>query len=287
MLDGIGNFSNNPKIALHFLGKNSITKPYTVSGEKFDPNEDGIWIDDRFAKLHDLSVGDTMSVNSKGITFKKVIKGTVYNPEYVYFSDGSGITPDFSGNTYAYLSADAFPKPKQMVYNEIMLTTNKSTDKLEEKVSDALKGNYSVFITRENQSSYNMFDQEIHQHKAMGSIFPIAFLAIALLTMMTTMTRIVTAQRTQIGTLKAIGFKKNKILWHYISYGLWLSSLGSILGAILGLITIPKLFYPSLSRFYTLPEWKPAFDISFCVMGFLTVFLSTLVTWLSCKNLLK
>ncbi|MHB8065206.1 MAG: ABC transporter permease, partial [Ruminiclostridium sp.] len=289
VLDSIGDFGNKPTVSLHFLEKNSITKPYTVSGQDFTYNKDGIWIDNRFASAHDLSVGDKMSVTTNGITLKKEIKGTVYNPEYVYLSDGNGITPDFSSNGYAYLSSDAFPAPQEMIYNELMLTTEKNvnTVKLEDTLSKSINGNYSVFVTRKNLASYNMFSQEIDQHKAMGSIFPSAFLVIALLTMMTTMTRIVTAQRTQIGTLKAIGFKHRKILWHYVSYGFWLSLVGSILGAIVGPLTLPKLFYPSMSSFYTLPKWKPAIDFSFYIMAAIMVIFCTLVTWLACRNVLK
>lgn len=287
-VDSVGKFSNDPKISLHFLEKGYITKSYLVSGEEFSTDKDGIWIADRFAKAHKLSVGDQMEVTFNGVTIKKEIKGTVYNPEYVYLSDGNGMTPDFSATAYAYLSYKSFPIPDAMAYSEMMLTTNRTDNvKLEEQISDALKGNYSVFLTRENQSSYAMFQNEIDQHKSMGEIFPVAFLAIALLTILTTMTRIVTNQRMQIGTLKALGFRKRQILRHYIGYGFWLSLTGSALGAILGPATLPYLFYPSMSGFYTLPQWKPAFDSSFYLMAAATVILCTLVTYLACRKLLK
>lgn len=287
-VDSVGKFSNDPKISLHFLEKGEITKSYLVSGEEFSADKDGIWIADRFAKAHDLSAGDQMEVTFNGITIKKEIMGTVYNPEYVYLSDGSGMSPDFSKTAYAYLSYKFFPLPDNMVYSEMMLTTGRTdSTKLEDQISKALNGNYSVFLTRTNQASYAMFQNEIDQHKSMGEIFPVAFLAIALLTMLTTMTRIVSNQRMQIGTLKALGFKKGQIMRHYIGYGFWLSLAGSVLGAVLGPVSLPHLFYPSMSGFYTLPEWKPAMDISFYVMAAVTVLLCTLVTYLACRKLLK
>lgn len=288
VIKGIGKFDNDPQISLHFVEKNEITKPYLVKGEEFSTDKEGLWIDERFAKAQQLSVGDKMSVSYNGFTLEEKIMGTVYSPEYVYLSDGSGMTPDFSANGYAYLSYRSFPHPEAMVYNEMMLTTGTGDFiKLEEQISDALGGNYTVFLTRDNHPSYNMFQQEINQHKAMGSIFPVAFLAIALLTMLTTMTRIVTHQRTQIGTLKALGFKKGRILRHYISYGFWLSFAGALLGAVLGPLTLPRLFYPSMSEFYTLPRWEPTVDISFYMMAAITVGLCTFVTYLVCRNVLK
>ena len=75
----------------------------------------------------------------------------------------------------------------------------------------------------------------------MGDIFPVVFILIAVLTLLTTMARIINHQRTQIGVLKAVGFKDRTIMLHYISYGFWLVLAGSILGLILGPLTIPSI----------------------------------------------
>ena len=289
VLDGAADLGGKPKLTLHFLEKDTVTKSHLVRGEAFRNDADGIWVDDRFASAHGLKPEDKITVTVSGLRLEKKIVGTVYNPEYVYLAAGSGITPDFASCGYAYLSKDAFPVPEKLAYNEMMLTTADGTDvsSLEKPVGKALNGNVSVYLTRENQSSYSMFAEEIDQHKAMGSIFPVAFLAIALLTILTTMTRIVSGQRIQIGTLKAMGFSNRTILLHYVSYGFWLSLAGSLLGAVIGPLTLPRLFYPSMSSFYTLPEWGPAFDVSFYLMAAATVALCTLVTWLACRNMLK
>lgn len=288
VLDAVGKFHNNPKISMHIIRENQISKLYLVNGEDFSTDKDGIWIADRFAKAQGLNVGDKMSVTYDGIAIEKKILGTVYSPEYVFLADGGGMSPDFSAYGYAYLSYKYFPVPDKLIYNELMLTTDtENQSSLEKNIHSALKGNYSVFLTRENESSYAMFKDEIDQHKAMGSIFPVAFLAIALLTLLTTMTRIVNHQRIQIGTLKAIGFKRKKILYHYMSYGFWLSLSGSVLGAAVGPLTLPKLFYPSMSGFYTLPKWNSHIDLSFYIMAVVTTFLCTFVTYFACRNVLK
>lgn len=288
VIDSKGKFSNNPTISLHFVNKNQISKSYLIKGEKFSTDKDGIWIDDRFAQAHKLSTGDKMSVTFNGVTMEKKIMGTIYSPEYVYIPGEDGMTPDFSAMGYAYLSYKAFPMQENMIYNQMLITTNiNDSKKIENKINTVLNGNYSVFLTRDNHTSYSMFENEIAQHKSMGSIFPMAFLAIALLTLLTTMTRIVISQRTQIGTLKALGFKKGKILFHYVSYGFWLSLAGSVLGAIVGPLTMPKLFYPSMSGFYTLPEWKSKIDISFYIMAAITVALCSVITYFACRSVLR
>lgn len=289
VLDATADFDNNPNIAMHFVEKNQISKLYLVEGEEFDVNDsEGIWLDKRFCDAKNLSLGETITLTVNGYKIDKEIKGVIYSSEYLYRSDTEGITPDFSANGYAYLSYKAFPVPEGLVYSTLLIKTddNVNMDQLEESVSDALDGKYSVFLERKNHPSVNMFANEIEQHRMMGDIFPVVFLAIALLTMMTTMTRMVTAQRIQIGTLKALGFKKGVILRHYISYGFWLSLAGAVLGAIVGPLTLPHLFYPSMSGFYTLPEWKSAFDISFVLMSGIVVVSCTLVTYLVCRRLL-
>lgn len=287
-INTVGSFKNNPSIELNFIQKNEISKCYIVSGENFSINKDGIWLDDRFAKAKNLRVGDSMTVKYNDYPITKKILGTIYSPEYVYAAGDGDLIPNHSNYGYAYIPYKAFPKGIDFVYTQILLNTDrKDYNRLENDISSALNKNYSVFLSRDNHGSYLMFKDEIAQHKSMGSIFPIAFLAIAMLTILTTMTRIVNNQRTQIGTLIAMGYKRKKILLHYISYGFWPSLLGSFLGAIVGPLTLPKLFYPSMSATYTIPHWGTSVSPMFYIAASLSVAACTLVTFLACRKILN
>jgi putative ABC transport system permease protein len=202
------------------------------------------------------------------------------------------MVPDFSSFGYACLPAKAFPSPEMMKYNTLLIKTDKAasasaTATLEDEINSALNGKYSVFLERKDHLSVSMFENEIRQHKMMGDIFPVAFLLIALLTMATTMTRIVANQRTQIGTLRALGFKKSVIMRHYISYGFFLALLGAATGLAAGPLSLPYLFYPSMSGFYTMPEWKPAYDPSFLWISAALVLLCAAVCRLVCGGILR
>lgn len=287
-LDAVGKLSDSPNIALYFLEDNQISTPYLVSGNEFSADKDGIWVDKRFADARNLAVGDQLTVSMNGMELTKTIRGLVYSPEYVFLSEADTLTPDFNMYGYAFLSKEAFPMPERLAYNTLLIKTDeRDMTKLEDRITAAIDGKYSVFLEQKNHPSVSMFQDEITQHRMIGDIFPIVFLLIALLTMLTTMTRIVSSQRIQIGTLKALGFKKSAVIRHYISYGFWLSLAGVICGGIAGPLTLPYLLYPSMSGFYTLPQWKPAFDVSFVVMGAGIVLLSTAVTWLACRKLLS
>jgi putative ABC transport system permease protein len=288
-LNAIGDFENSPVIGVRFVEKNEISKLWLVEGENFDSDDlNGIWLDKRFADAHDLAIGDEISVTSNGIQMDKKIRGIIYDSERVFLADSEALTPDFSAFGRAYLPEKAFPVPEVFQYSTLLLKINQ-VDRvaLEEEISAALDGKYSVFLEQKDHPSVSMFANEIAQHKMMGDIFPVVFLLIALLTMLTTMTRIVTGQRIQVGTLKALGFNKSTIQRHYIGYGFGLALLGSVCGVFVGPAVLPPLFYPSMSSFYTIPEWKSAFDISYLWMSALLVVLCTVVTTFACAKLLK
>ena len=286
-LTAIGSFENNPEITLFFPERDNISKPFLTEGVEFDPDDpDGIWLVKRFADAKNLNIGDSIELSFSGQKIVKEIKGIIYSSESVFLSQAEGLVPDFGTKGYAYLSHKAFPVPQMFIYSTLLLKINTSAD-LEDEISEALYGKYAVYLEQKNHPSVALFANEVNQHKMMADIFPVVFLLIALLTMMTTMTRIVKAQRIQIGTLKALGFKKNTVLFHYISYGFVLTLAGVALGLVIGPLILPKLFYPSMSGFYTMPEWKPAYDISFFVMAFITLALCTFVTYTAVRKELK
>ena len=148
-----------------------------------------------------------------------------------------------------------------------------------------MDGYYSSFVERSEHTSVSQFSEEIDQHQMMAGIFPVVFILIAMLILLTTMTRIITHQRTQIGILKACGFKDKTIMKHYISYGFWLVLIGSLLGLIIGPMTLPKLFYPSMSSTYILPSWEPAWSIDFVFIALAMIIMSILVSYYAVRSI--
>ncbi|MCM1115079.1 MAG: ABC transporter permease [Clostridium sp.] len=182
--------------------------------------------------------------------------------------------------------ADASEFAQMTPFTQIIFTSSVDAKDLSDKIDEVLKGNYAVYTTRAETEGIMMLDAEMSQHKMMSAIFPVAFLLIAVLAIITSMNRLVNNQRTQIGTLKALGFSKGKIVLHYVNYGFWVSLIGAALGCIVGPITLPHLFYGSMSSFYTLPEWKSGFDISFILVAVVTVLACTLTTFLTVYKVL-
>lgn len=286
-LKSIADFDNSPTVTLHFVEENKISACKLMEGEEFSPEKDGVWIDSRFADNKGLKVGDLITFNVNGLEIEKKIAGTVMSPEYVY-TPGDDVVPNHASYGFGYLSYQTLPKELPNIYSDLLITTDREVDSnLEEAIDKALGGKSSVIITRMNLRSYMQFEEEVKEHKAMGKIFPIAFLAVAMLTILTTMARLVNNQRTQIGILKAMGFRKRYILFHYVSYGLWISLTGALLGAFTGPLILPYLFFGPMQMMYTLPEWKSAVPFSVVFMTAFSVISCTSITYFTCRNVLK
>lgn len=287
VLDSIADFSNDPDITLHFVENNTISKFYLMEGEPLNISDgDGVWVDKSFADAKSLKVGDNITFSCNGFEIEKEIKGIGYSPEYVYHASASSVVPDFNKLGFAYMSYKAFPLD-DVPYNVLNVKFNGTADEYGDLLSDELSGNYNSFVERSQHTSVGQFSEEMNQHKMMSDIFPVVFILIAMLILLTTMTRIIAHQRTQIGILKASGFKNRSIMIHYISYGFWLVLIGSILGLVLGPATLPKLFLPSMSATYKLPSWSPAWSMNFIYVAALMIIMSLAVSYFAVRSISK
>lgn len=288
VVDTVANYSSDPDITLHIVeGKQNISKFYLFKGKDFNPNdEEGIWIDKRFADGRNLDIGDKITLKFEGKKVSKTVRGIMYSPEYVYYIQEGSLLPDFSQVGFAYMPSKG--ADFDIVYNTIALDGYEELDEkdfksaLEEKLGQKA---YVQYVDRDNNVGIKTLQDEISQHQMFSGIFPAIFVLVSLLTLVTTMSRVISAQRMQIGTLKAMGYSNKSIVLHYLSYGFVLSLTGSVIGLIIGPLTIPYLFYPTMSSTYSLPRWGPSWDISFFAVAGLMVVSSVLISYISVKGI--
>ena len=287
IVNSIADFDNDPDITLHFLEDNDISKFYLVKGEEFNLSDgDGVWLDIRFAEAKNLTVGDNISFTFEGITVEKEIKGLGYSPEHLYQTSDSSMIPDYGKMGFAYLSYEAFPV-SDVPYNVLLVKYDGNSSNYEKQLDDDLTRDYSSFLPRAQHPSFAEFQDETEQHQMMTDVIPVIFIIISMLTLLTTMTRIINNQRMQIGVLKALGFKNRTIMFHYISYGFWMVLAGSILGLILGPLTLPPIMFEEMADLYSIPYWLTGFNISFIVVTLLMVVLAALISYFACRNIVN
>lgn len=103
---------------------------------------------------------------------------------------------------------------------------------------------------REELPEYTDYGDNADRLRNIGQVFPVIFFLVAALISLTTMTRMVEEQRTQIGTLKALGYKKSAIAAKYICYAFLATLLGSVLGMLIGEKIIPYIIITAYGIMY-------------------------------------
>ncbi|MCI9308707.1 MAG: FtsX-like permease family protein [Oscillospiraceae bacterium] len=109
------------------------------------------------------------------------------------------------------------------------------------------------------------YSQDSGRVSNLANVFPVIFFLVAALACLTTMTRMVEEQRTQIGALKALGFSRLAISKKYIGYAFSASLVGGILGLALGCTLIPLVIANAFNIMYAIPalEFKPQIGLYF------------------------
>lgn len=278
---------NTAEMYCYFQNSADVTIPRTIEGDDFNADDtDGLWLFSRFAETWGIKVGDKFTVHVMGLNIEKEVKGLIVTPEYEFACASTDTDTDFHNIGFAYFSQKVLPE-EMRINNEIIFTCDGKALSYEKDIANALGDNYAYFADRNSIRGWYQLSDELAQHDSFSYIFSFVFVAIALLVIITTMKRMIAQQRTQIGTLNALGMKKRKILAHYLSYSFVLSVIGCILGIILGILTFGRLMVNMFSQFYTLPDWQPGFSYKSIIVAAVLVFICTGTSYLSCKQILK
>lgn len=260
------------------------------SGEEYNSESEGLWISEKYAISNGVNLGDEIQFTYNGIIINIVVKGLIQSSEHMIFiQDETQIMPDYFNFGYAYISPSVLKDIlKDDFFTQIHVISDDEASEFKTKIDNVLNSN-STIISKNDVVSYVGSSGEIEEGKIMGSILPVLFLFIAILTMITTMNRITNKERIQIGTLKALGFKNKKIMTHYTMYAMVVGVFGIIFGVGLGYLLAYIIINPSgsMSTYLDMPYWNLHMPIfCYCVLGIVLAIL-LIVGVLSISNILK
>ena len=314
-VNGVLENDDDTTISMNFIEENEISKFYIVDGENFNKDTKGIWLDNFFAEENNLKIGDTLKIKYDGYVFDEKIVGLINVPDHVYdVKDESQLYPDHKTFGFAYASSNEL---EGFIKNQVMKEANLTDESTFNQVfsnfnyKDYIKYNYIMVdidnkekfnevknsieekienvavINIEDTASYKQYQGEIEEGETYIGVFSGLFLFIALLSVVTTMNRVVKKQRLQIGTLKALGFKQRKIVLHYISYSFWISIVAALLGLVAGRYFIGSVFIGLEMSFFEIPNGMPIIKNDSYVVAALVVLCVSFVTYLSTRKILK
>lgn len=285
-----------------------------MEGGEYDRwDADGFWLMDKYAHQNGIKPGDKLTVTFEDMEFTGTVRGLIESAEYlICVRDESQVMPDFDTYGYVYASPAMLRKviEKQIreeepdIDDDIMsvavkqacdevfcqVNVNSSMDKQEIQTAvDEALGRSLLILTKDENVSYAESRGEMNEGKTMGAVLPVLFLAIAILTMITTMNRITISEKTQIGTLKALGFRDKRIIRHYTSYAVVISLAGSVLGIVLGYLLCRMVMSQDgmMGTYFVMPDWTVHIPVWIWAVVLAIVLLTILVGYLSVKDLLR
>ena len=278
---------------------NKINTPKLVKG-KMPETADEVVIDNDYR--NEIKIGDKLTVASELIKNKTVtVTGYVESPLYISTERDSTNLLSGTIDYYLYMNDENIISPiKTAAY--IKLNTNESrfSKKYEEIVKTAKKDikktlkeekqpgeNWYVLDIDSNVGFYQ-YEQDTQRIDNVAKVFPLVFFIVAVLICLTTMTRMVEEERSQIGTLKALGYSDISIMFKYILYAALASIIGSIIGVLIGYRILPDLCFEMYKNMYRLGDIKLSYYISLTLQGMLIALICTLgATIYTCRKTLK
>ena len=299
---------------LSFIDSNNISKFHIFDGEKFDVNKKGAWVDNFYAEKNNLKVGDTIKIKYDTFSLEEKILGLINVPDHIYdVKDESEFVPNRENFGFVYLSVNEIPESyiKDLVMKEMKITDEKIFDKyvtnfnykeyipynyimvdvnkkknvtsVKEDIEDNVS-NAKAIVKIEDTLSYQRYQGEIDEGASYVGIFSGLFLFIAMLSVITTMTRVVKKQKLQIGTMKALGIKNSKIVMHYVGYGFFVSLAAAIVGIILGKYFIGTFFLNMEMDYFEVPNGIPVVKPLSYLVALLVVMVVSFITYLTCRK---
>ncbi|MBN1190249.1 MAG: FtsX-like permease family protein [Dehalococcoidales bacterium] len=210
------------------------------SGNYLSPGNDyQVLLEKSFAEYHGLKPGDGILLY--GISGEKefTTAGIATSPEYIFPAKSKNeffVSPDTWGVIFvpdtvvSELSGDNGD-------NQFCVLVDEGADV--SSVIGLFKETlepYSVIevVTRDEQPSNAGLEMDLQEFGEMAEIFPVLFLLVGAITTFILLSRIIQRQRSQLGLMRAIGYSRRQVLWHYLGFALVIGVTGSITGVIAG-----------------------------------------------------
>lgn len=276
--------------------------------------------EDDIGKTFKVSLENKESVTSQLNTTEFTIVGLVNSPLYIGIDRGTTTIGGGAVSTFLYIPAECF---EYEVYTEINLSLSEKEkiysdeyDKLIEahksevtslcenqakkRYDDILSENHitpeiaaalgieepsTYVLTRDENSGYVSFQNDTSIIGSVANIFPIFFIAISILVCITTMTRMVDEERTQIGVLKAMGYGNGAVLAKYLLYAGIATLIGWALGFFVCTWALPKVFWLAYNELYDFAPISYLFSGKLAIITLAISMISILgSTYISCRK---
>lgn len=242
---------------------------------------DEILVNESFAKSHHLKPGDSIIALLNEYREKLKIVGIVLSPEYVYAIRGEDLLPDNRHFGVFWMNRKALSAAfgMQDAFNDISikLAPNASEQFVITQL-ERIFHSYGLTIsyTRKDQISDRFITNEIKQQKIIATYIPPVFLIVAAFLLNLVTGRLISKEREQIATLKALGYRDLAIAYHYIKIILIIIFIGALGGVSLG-AWFGNLMTQLYTEYFRFPKFPYIFSYLAAIIGVLICFLAAIL----------
>ena len=278
--------------------ENEINKPKLVKG-RMPEKADEVVIDNQISDS--IKIGDKITIDSD-LVLNKTLTVTGYVESPLYISTERDSTTLLSGqiNYFLYMKTENILSPvKTTAYIKLDTEESRFLNKYEDLVKEEKKEIRKILKEEENNATWYVLDinantgfyqyeQDTERIDNVAKVFPLVFFIVAVLVCLTTMTRMVEEERSQIGTLKSLGYRDSAIMFKYILYASLATIIGSIIGVLIGYRILPELCFTMYQNLYKLGDIKLSYYSSLTFQGMMIALVCTLgATIYTCRKTLK
>ncbi len=255
-------------------GAPQVNLPMLRAGEPLSPDDKrGLLLDERFAAAHGLAPGSTITLQLNKVDYSFAVRGLILSPEQVVTA--KDVMPEPERYGYAVLNLSALDG---MPVNELVVKLQSGADAGAALAAIQSRLPAALVLTQQTHPSTQRTRSEVTMFQNLTYVFPVLAFAVAAMIVLTTLTRMIEYQRTQIGTLKALGYSKNRIRAHYLNYAFLPSLLGALGGLFVGRYMLPDMLYRMENTHYALLEkLRPPISLPAWGMTALMVLLSVFI----------
>ena len=248
--DAIVDLPHEPTLTVHaYDGSARLNVPLIQSGTALAGNDlRGCVLEEQFAVANGFDIGDRLTIEQGGVKTDLIVRGTCLSPEYIITSNDFRPLP----MEYGFMICN-FRAVPQVALNEALISMEKSADAVAVQAEIERLYSQALVMNHDGHSSTKNMLTEIDMFKELSYLFPLMVFAVAALIVVTTLTRMIENQRTQMGTLKSLGYSDRAIRRHYLAYAIYPSVLGALLGLWSGRATLPYLLWEMEADISILP----------------------------------
>lgn len=237
-----------------------ISTPYIVEGDEGF----GCYVDSNFIDKYNVGIGFSkiaidFTVNNETKQIEFTVMGSLAMAEDLLKDDNCVIFIDekvFLQTLKMYFNSVSETDYSLIEYNQVLIKSQVTSDEKNEiqNYFEHSSTNLVSIKTQNDIDSFVILEKELAISKTMLWLFPILFVIISMLVIISSISQLVIKERYNIGLLKSFGFSDKTLVSNYSGYGGFVCLFGAVLGFLVSPLIVPNITFETYDKLYNLPR---------------------------------